>query len=398
MKDRGGNNAPEKTPGHDRETVLVTTLGTSPSVLTSTVWALAHHQQLVPNRIKVLTSCPGRDRLLQQVFSPAKEYGGNTAWDHLCQSLKSDGFDIAGRLEFAPTPAYLRVFTTVTPGKHVAHELDDITSQAENEQVADAMLETLRGVMNDDTQVIASIAGGRKTVSALFYACVSLIGRSDDRIIHVVVNDPFARSDLQPPFFFPSQQTAPLVYDGKRSVPASDARVSIIDVPFVPLASLFPRELGRIPGRFSALVAKYRKVGRGKALETLQLTVHRCRQEIEVNEVTLSLAPREQLILIFLAEHVRDGRPAFGSIKKLAAEVGPWCSKFVAERPRNDLSDWRSNLEGTLLDDRDIQRSLSSLKDKLLRAEKPAPELIGALPQRGNFNLALAKKQIRLVD
>jgi CRISPR-associated protein (TIGR02584 family) len=382
----------------DREVVLVTTVGTSPSVLTSTVWALAHDQNIVPHRIKILTSTVGRDRLLQQVFSPAKELGGKTAWDDLCRSLQQDGFDITGRLVISPGPPDIRVFTAVQPGQNLARELSDIGSQTESEQVADAMLETLRSVMNDDTQVIASIAGGRKTVSALFYACVSLIGRSEDRIIHVVVNEPFTRSDLTPPFFFPSQENKLLIYDKNSRVSSEQAVVTVIDVPFVPLSNLFIKELGKTPGRFSALIAKYRAVGRKHRLESLQLIVHRCRQEIEIDQITINLGPREQLLLVFLAEHVHKGGPAFPSIKKLAAELEVWRSKFIADRPPKNLSDWRNNLDGGALDETDVQRSFSSLRKKLLEAEKPAPELIAALPQRGHFTLALSKKQIRLVD
>jgi len=36
--------------------------------------------------------------------------------------------------------------------------------------------------------------------------------------------------------------------------------IELADVPFVPLRRLFPRELGRLPGRFTALVQQYRGV------------------------------------------------------------------------------------------------------------------------------------------
>lgn len=389
-------------PVAQRETVLVMTIGTSPSVLTSTIWALAHHQRIVPHQIRVLTTRLGRDRLIEQVFSPTRAFGKKSAWDSLCQSLEADGFDLAGRLQFAPSPAYLRVYTATSPGERIASELDDITSQAENEQVADAMLETLRGVMNDDTHVIASIAGGRKTVSALFYACVSLIGRGGDRIIHVVVNEPFDRPDLQPPFFFPSQESGRLESRDGRAVRARDAQLSVIEVPFVPLANLFPKELGRTPGRFSALVAEYREVGRRQSLADLRLTVHLSRREIDVDDMPVELGPREHLLAILLGEHGRAGNPPFATVQDLADAAEEKCKQLYAERSQDDWSDWRHKLGSSAgvrrsLTVDDIRRSLSSLGRKLRNAGPPAAKLVAALPQRGRFALALGRNQVRLV-
>lgn len=394
------------------ETVLVTTIGTSPSVLTSTIWALAHHENMLPHRIKVLTTRLGYERLVQQVFSPSPDFGGHTVWESLCRNLEATGYDLTGRLEFAPTAAYLRVFSATSPGERSPHDLDDITSQAENEQVADAMLETLRSVMNDDTRIVASIAGGRKTVSALFYACVSLIGRSEDRIIHVVVNEPFDRADLKPSFFFPTQKCARLVGGDGRTVKARDAKVSVIDVPFVPLANLFPRELGRTPGRFSALVSEYREAGQRQSLGPVRLAVHRSKLEIVVNSISVALAPREQLLAVFLAEQVCNGNSAFAKLEQALGPMKECFFRLVAEAPRKNWSDWRSELSrnwgkawGSIdtIEKRgdistDIRRALSSLGKKLRAAGPPVAILAAALPQRGHFALNLAKEQVQLLE
>lgn len=393
-KAAAGAASTHSSPSGSRETVLVITIGTSPSVLTSTIWALAHHEGILPHRVKVLTTRLGRELLMQHVFTPSPAFGGGTAWDALWLDLETQGFDLAGRLEFSP--AAIRIFTAITPGERLPRELDDITTQSENEQVADAMLETLRGVMNDDSRVIASIAGGRKTVSALFYACVSLIGRGDDRIVHVVINEPFERADLQPPFFFPSQQCARLAGRGGQIVQAHDARLSVIEVPFVPLANLFPRELGRTPGRFSALVGEYRQAGQRHSLAEMRVVVYRGRSEIEVDGTTVGLPPREQLLMVFLAEHLLGGRSAFASVQELTDALERWRPQFAATRPANDLGDWRSKLEGAPLDEQDVRRAISNLGAKL-RKEGPPVSILGTvLPKRGHFALALKKTQVRL--
>jgi CRISPR-associated protein (TIGR02584 family) len=387
-----------RTPTVERETVLVTTIGTSPSVLTSTIWALAHRERLLPHRIKILTTRLGRDKLVEQVFTPSPNFGGRTVWESLCEHLGAEGFDLTGRLRFAPSSADLRVFTASSPKDRMPHELDDITTQSENEQVADTMLETLRSVMADDVQIIASIAGGRKTVSALFYACVSLIGRSDDRIIHVVVSEPFDRPDLQPPFFYPTQSVLRLTGRNGRIVRAKDAKLNVIEVPFVPLRNLFPKEIGHTPGKFSSLVAKYRDAGSRQLSDGLQLNMDVRRNEVLVNDKKVALPVREQFVLLFLVKQTLYGAPAFTGVRKeLEDTIEAYRHDLVATCPVHDPTDWRCKLNKKL-DEQDIRRALSKLRKILQDEGPPASLLLNALPKRGRFGLQLAKKQIRLIE
>ena len=53
-------------------TILVAGMGTSPAVLTETVWALAHQAQpVVPDEIVVITTKSGKDALRTVVMSGA---------------------------------------------------------------------------------------------------------------------------------------------------------------------------------------------------------------------------------------------------------------------------------------------------------------------------------------
>lgn len=412
MKRQTYNTTSDARSDPKHETVLVMTLGTAPSVFTSTIWALAQHERLIPHRIKVLTTRRGRDLLIEQVFTKSPEFGGKTAWEYLSKNLEADGFDLTGRLEFAPSSASLRVFAAVPPGERMPRELDEITSQAENEQVADAMLETLRGVMNDDTRVIASIAGGRKTVSALFYACVSLIGRSYDRIIHVIVSEPFERGDLRPRFFFPEQKCARLVLPDGSSVRARDARTSVIEVPFVPLSNLFPRELGRTPGKFSVLIGNYRQEGQRQSLKSVQLIVCRSKPEIVVNGMPIALGPREQWLIIFLADQISNGHAAFFKQEEALEPMRKSFERLVAASTTKDPSDWRLKLkaswseawakietaEGIGIISGDIRRSCSSLAEKLRKSGHQGALLAASLPKRGRFAMDLTTEQVRFED
>ena len=109
------------------------------------------------------------------------------------------------------------------------------------------------------TRLIASLAGGRKTMGALLYAALSLLGRRQDRLTHVLVNEPFDDPRLAPRFYFPLANPVPHQLTDRAGKVVSEHTTSeadprLADVPFVRSRNLFPRQLGRWPGRFNALV------------------------------------------------------------------------------------------------------------------------------------------------
>ena len=56
--------AQDKASGPAKRTILVAGIGTSPVVLTETVWALAHQEQpVVPGEIVVITTKSGRESM-----------------------------------------------------------------------------------------------------------------------------------------------------------------------------------------------------------------------------------------------------------------------------------------------------------------------------------------------
>jgi hypothetical protein len=84
-----------------------------------------------------------------------------------------------------------------------SRELDDLRSPADNEAAADFLLEQVRTIVeNPDTRLVASLAGGRKTMGAILYAALTLVAREDDRITHVLVKEPF---ETLREFWYPAQ-------------------------------------------------------------------------------------------------------------------------------------------------------------------------------------------------
>lgn len=384
-----------------REIVLLAVTGMSPAILTETVWALAQENPpSLPDRTIVLTTSTGKEQILRELFTSQPHFEDQCGWDCLRQALQDRGHNVQGKLRFDPASDDLRVLSRWDERVHRKQALSDIRTASENDAAADQVLETVRGLSeNPDTHLIASLAGGRKTMGALLYACVSLIGRETDRVTHVLVNEPFDDLRLRPKFYFPEQPVGELeVAPGQKFVQAKDARIVLADLPFVPLRNLFAKKLRRMPGGFLALVGQCTTEIRHRAAAGLKLVVHRSKPQIEVNGTTVELSAREQLLLLFLADRVHKGQPPFGGYKDGANSLNDFRGQIKAGAPASDFSDWRWGLNRAAFEERDIVRVLSDIRKKLEQAGSNAVMLIDRLPKRGRLSFNLTKTQVRIVE
>jgi CRISPR-associated protein (TIGR02584 family) len=277
------------------DTTLLAVAGMTPAILTETAWAMAKETPAaVPSRVVAITTLAGRERIRAELLE-----GGQ--WEALRRALK---LGRSGGLEFGDTGLHMRVIV------RGPHELADIRTREDSEAAADFILDVVRGfVENPDTRVVAAISGGRKTMGALLYAAMSLIGRETDRVVHVLADEELEqRRDKR--FYFP--RTA-----------AEARKLHMAEIPFVPLRNRFS-DLGRMPGGFSAMVRQCtRSLSESDGPADVSLDV--VRRMVSVNGVSIRLGPRAFGMLRFMIEvnlHDRIPVSLYASIKPLRAFLG----------------------------------------------------------------------------
>ncbi|VGO19975.1 CRISPR-associated ring nuclease Csm6 [Pontiella sulfatireligans] len=221
--------------------ILIAGVGLSPAVLTNTVWALAHEKPpVVPDEVVAITTVTGRKCIESQLLD-----GGG--WGRLCRQLEADGLGTGGKLAFGASDS-IRI---LGDGKS---DFDDIATPEQNDAAADFILKVLRQYTEDPgTRVVASIAGGRKSMSALMISCMSLLGRSQDRVCHVLVNEPYEQR-MEPPFLFP-EKGVKHKRGGKTYLSAKGMPV-LSDIPFVRVRGWYEKEFRSIPPSYMQLVRK----------------------------------------------------------------------------------------------------------------------------------------------
>ena len=385
------------------ETILFAVTGMSPAVITETIWALAHEPEpIIPARVIVVTTAAGRGELERQLFTSDPRFGGRCPWDALRDSLAALGHELTGRLRFGTTADDVRVITATDPHTGRSHELADLRTPADNAAAADFLLEQLRGLVeNPDTRVVASLAGGRKTMGALLYACMTLVGRETDRLTHVLVDEPY---DALAGFWFPGQPGGALPRPARGSRPALTAEpaaavVEVADVPFVPLRNLFHRELGQTAGTFSRLLDLCRVNVRISAGEHLNLEVGRTRRDAIVNGRRLELAPREHLVLLFFADRAKRGETIVSSYDEILGDLNAFRAELRASAPQTDWSDWRNSSQlNADFDERNLTRVLSDLRTKARRTGGDVVFLADVLPSKGRCALDVPGPRIFIKD
>jgi len=355
--------------GKENTQVLFAVLGMSPAVLTETVWALAHESpSTIPDHVVVLCTKPAKDRLIRVLF----EDGG---WARLREALEKEGLPVAGRLCFGPASDHVRLF----PKADGSGDLDDLTSAADNEAAADFVMRALRSFTEDrSTRVIASIAGGRKTMSALLTACMVLLGRVQDRLCHVLVNPPYDNPELQPLFLFPERGVVHRLAGSEALYPSEKARLELGEIPFVRVRALSEGEYRHAPPSYMAMVRHVQALVPASAYLPLLKVDYRT-GTVSVDGRPVELSPSEFALLWLVVERHRSGR-----LWNRWLDVGSDLVELQEAETSRKAPEWLWKLKDrSPFDAKEDSRKLAfSLKEKLQAATDDPTWVRTLLPYR----------------
>jgi len=354
--------------------VLVAVTGLSPQVITETVYALAVRREppFRPTEVQVLTTAEGAERVRLSLLSEEPGW-----FRRLCRDYRLGG--IRFRAE--------DVHALRGPG---GEPLADIRTLEDNARAADLISEHIRALCADPHAALhVSVAGGRKTMGVYAAGALSLYGRAQDRLSHVLVAAPY---ESHPDFYYPTPgshviYTAP---PDSRPLEARDAEVTLAEIPFVRLREGLPERLLLGRARFSEAVGAAQQ---GLGPPALDID-HRGRRVRAAGRI-VPLAPAE---LAFLAWVVRRIERGAGPLRCPSDGVGE------RDYAREYLAEYRACL-GPMGDDERTARRLAAGMDKsffeqhksklnarLRRAlgAAAAPYLVSALGRRPGLRYAPA--------
>ncbi|HIE55737.1 MAG TPA: TIGR02584 family CRISPR-associated protein, partial [Chromatiaceae bacterium] len=224
-----------------QERILLLVTGLSPQVVTETLYALAVNQETpwIPTQMHLITTLEGRKRAELALLSEDPGWFPRLLRDY---DLPAIAFD-TDHIHVLTDPA--------------GQPLDDIRTPEDNERAADQITDLVRRFTSEaETAVHASIAGGRKTMGYYLGYALSLFGRPQDRLSHVLVSEPFESSWN---FFYPTPYRQVIETPKGALADTWEARITLAQIPFVRLREELPQRLLEGRASFSETVAAIQK-------------------------------------------------------------------------------------------------------------------------------------------
>lgn len=262
--------------------------GMSPQILTETLYALACVQRpaFIPTEVHLLTTASGarsaRHKLLQ---------GG-----HFARLCKEYGLDPE---LFGEENIHLLCDEQGQP-------LEDIRTARENEIAADQIVDWVRRFTSDPSAALhLSLAGGRKTMGYFAGYALSLFGRAQDRLSHVLVSPGY---ESHPEFFYPTRESCLIETANGRVLDAKDARVELADIPFVRLRTEIPQSLLEGNAGFSETIRHIQRIDEPPRLE-LDLS----RRKLIASGLEVELSPMVFAFYSWIVQRHLKGAPRPGA-------------------------------------------------------------------------------------
>lgn len=192
--------------------ILIALVGTSPAVVTETLWALANpnvlpDKQFLPDQLVLITTGEGRTAIEGELLNSSGRVAPLVA---LAALVGAPHLAVEGQGLEVRVPELPRLTVQGTDKGDDNTEPDsDVHSQDELGRMGDLIFSTLHQFTSQPTsQICLSIAGGRKTMSHLAGTAMAMLARPDDFMTHVLVNP----SDIErcTDYFYPFFKAADL--------------------------------------------------------------------------------------------------------------------------------------------------------------------------------------------
>ncbi|MCK9606989.1 MAG: CRISPR-associated ring nuclease Csm6 [Methylomonas sp.] len=269
----------------NKQIILLAVTGLTPQVVTETLYALYGQGDDLPTAIHILTTAEGRQRAKLTLI--------NDGW--------LGRFYADYRLSAAEfSEQHIHILQQAN-----GEALNDIRSQSDNQSMADGITEWIRTFTADpDTSLHVSIAGGRKTMG--FYAgyALSLYGRNQDRLSHVLVS---ADYESHPQFYYPTPYSQVIYANdaSRKPLDTQQAEVMLADIPFVRLRHGLDQALLEGKSSFSQSVANAQQ-----SVGPAHLTVDLSKRTLTAHDIALKLIPADLAFYLWLLQRQADGQPA----------------------------------------------------------------------------------------
>lgn len=276
-----------KSPHEYSRRILLVVIGMTPQIVTETLYKLAVKTEpaFIPTELHIITTQEGANSAKLALLGLNKD-----GWFYqLCQDYNL--------LEIRFDESCMHIIQDTESGRFI----NDNQSTEQNRIAADFITHKIyQFTQLENSALHVSLAGGRKTMS--FYAgyALSLYGRMQDRLSHVLVSDPF--QSLKE-FFYPRPVPERLEINNKYFNTA-DAQVILADIPFVRMRYLFAEVQLLDNIGYQETVGKIQRL-----IQPPSIRLFVSKNRIELNGCLIDLADADFSVYLWLCQRRKNQQP-----------------------------------------------------------------------------------------
>lgn len=247
--------------------ILLTSCGLHPQIITELIYTMSQREPAIEfQEIHVVTTQIGMNQIKKYLLDEV-----NGHFHKLCE-------------EYGLKDTYFHTKNIGLLKNATDLPMHDIQSVDDNEAVANQITEVVRTLTSqDNTKLFVSLAGGRRTISYYLGYALSLFGRPQDRLSHIIVNHAYEADDE---FFYPNKEPTYITDRKGNTLNTQDANITLAEIPFVRLREGLPANLLHGKCSFTEAVNSIPKIGK---TAQVQIDIHN--KTIICNDVQISLSP-----------------------------------------------------------------------------------------------------------
>lgn len=221
--------------------VLLALGGLSPQVVTETLYSLCIKRDppFVPTEVHLLTTTAGRSEAIDGLLDDDGEFH---------EFLRD--YNLEGQIAFSTEHLHPLL-------DRDGHHLTDVRSEADNIAAADAITERIRSLTLDPQCALhVSISGGRNTLGFYLGYALSMFGRPQDRLSHVLVPKEFEDNDQ---FYYPPPEPEIILTRKRKPISTEHAHITLAEIPYVSLRHGLPKQFLEGKASYSQTVEAIRR-------------------------------------------------------------------------------------------------------------------------------------------
>ncbi|MCG6659399.1 TIGR02584 family CRISPR-associated protein [Halomonas campisalis] len=266
-----------------QQPIFLMVAGLSPQVVTETLYAFHRESStsLVGAELHLITTLEGAQRAELTLLTGANARLPKLIADYGLPDIR-----------FSTTHLHIIPDSQGRP-------LEDIRTPDDNAAAANFITQRVRDFTSrPDTALHVSLAGGRKTMGFYIGYALSLYGREQDTLSHVLVSERF---ESHPEFFYPTPESQVIYTRDGKPLDTRRAEVTLARIPFVRLRDELPQEALVQQLSFSDAVALL-----NAATQPAQLRVSVSTPRLICNGISVTLEPMEWMLYLWFVHRCQQ--------------------------------------------------------------------------------------------